>query len=186
MKKIAVLCAAITCLWAAPASADTYVSGSGGFGIIVNSNAIDYETGATFGAAVGAKSEKYRVEGAVNYQSNAVKSVSGIAVKRVHVSVVSVMLNGYMDLIIKDSDFTPYVMAGLGEAKIRSRDKHEETVDNNVFAWQVGTGVGIKTSENVTLDVGYRYLTPAKAMDRVGNKFSISDSNFLIGVRYGL
>ena len=66
--------------------------------------------------------------------------------------------------------------------------------DKSVFAWQVGAGVGIKASEHVVVDLGYRYFQTANiAVDNMALipehgvgpvDLTRSGSNILAGVRY--
>ncbi|MEI6846943.1 MAG: outer membrane beta-barrel protein [Chlorobiaceae bacterium] len=191
MKKITVLCAAIACLSAAPASAATpYVSGSVGLGIMGSSDLTvagstsqqEYKTGVPFSGAVGLKSGDVRCELAVGHQKNDVDGVLGG-----DVSVLSIMANAYYDINLKGSSFSPYVMAGLGDAKVKFNDYAGEPFDKSGFAWQIGTGVGLKASEKVTIDLGYRYFKSSKVKENPddGDNCTISSSNILLGLRYG-
>ena len=199
---------------ATPALAETYVSGSVGLGLLNNSettvsglaggvtlpptkinDAVKYKTGIPFGVAAGVKSDVYRIEGAVGYQSYSIDEFFGVSLTDSNASILSFMVNGYRDFAIKDSSIAPYVMAGAGIARIKPTDMDAKTG----FAWQVGAGLGIKTSEHVTVDLGYRYFRTAKyTVDGYNGQvpdlgtvvlnpmdFDVSGSNFLVGIRYG-
>ena len=93
------------------------------------------------------------------------------------------MVNGYYDVDIKNSNITPYVMAGLGGASVNVKNEGQPDQNSNVFAWQVGAGIGIKAANNLTFDLGYRYLKPSSFSDTWGS-YTFSSSNFLAGIRY--
>ena len=82
-------------------------------------------------------------------------------------SVYSAMINVYYD-IDTGTNFTPYIGAGLGMAHLKNKltvsassgsvslalsDKEEE----NHFAWNLGLGMNYALTDNVSLDLGYRY-----------------------------
>jgi opacity protein-like surface antigen len=71
--------------------------------------------------------------------------------------------NAYYD-ITTGTAFTPYVGAGLGVAWVNlkvSTNNASSTIDGDHdtlnFAWNVGAGVGYALSDNVVIDLGYRY-----------------------------
>jgi OOP family OmpA-OmpF porin len=94
----------------------------------------------------------------------------------------ALMLNGYFDVPLKLGMVKPYVGAGVGWAhnsmdKIDYRysgnfDGNTSETDpassSNGFAWQVMAGAGIEISENVTIDVGYRYFDGGKLIGGKG------------------
>ncbi len=190
-------------LWAAPAMAGTYVGVSAGLGLLNNSDmkdaggtlkdAVEYNTGVPVAVSVGYSSGDYRLEGAVGYQSHGIdKALNGsgvmVPVTGMDVSIWSFMANGYYDLSIKDSSVSPYLTAGLGMANVKVDGTDGTFIDDSVFAWQVGAGVGFKASENVVVDLGYRYFKAADVTDKTDPAdtvdVSISGSNILAGVRY--
>lgn len=77
----------------------------------------------------------------------------------------TVFANAYLDFPT-DTAFTPYVQAGLGGAYVDT-DFKEETLFNwfNIhgsqaewnFAWNVGAGLAYQCSDNIALDLSYRY-----------------------------
>ena len=82
----------------------------------------------------------------------------------------TLLANFYWDFH-NSSDFTPYVSAGAGLAFIHSEYTHtyHPTVftrggstsvsdDFTNFAWNVGAGIAYKINDNVSVDLGYRYL----------------------------
>lgn len=200
MKKrllLPLLCAG---LWASPAIAQPYVSVSGGLSLLNNSdvtstatgvvnpllNPVDYKAGFLVGGAVGYRFDSARVEGAINYQRDDVDTNAGVvAAANSDASIWSFMGNGYYDFSIEDSSISPYLTAGLGLAVVTSRTAAVDIVDKSAFAWQVGAGVGIKASEQVIVDLGYRYFRTADVTNKVGTSdYSVGGSNILAGVRY--
>jgi len=183
-------------LWSTPALAETYVSGSVGLGSLGNADAIspvgtargtvEFKSGVPFGVAAGLKSNEYRAEAAIGYQSNTINKVSGATVTGSDVSSLSLMLNGYRDFIIDGSSLSPYVTAGVGMAKIKAKVSGTTVIDQSgVFAWQLGGGVGLQASKNITVDLGYRYFKPSNASYiSLPIEVTSSDSQFLVGARY--
>ncbi|MEI6758385.1 MAG: outer membrane beta-barrel protein [Chlorobium sp.] len=206
MKKKLFLPLLIAGMWATPALADPYVSVSAGLGILNNSDvtvsgttykdAAEYKSAVPFGAAVGVKLDEYRVEAAVGYQSYTMDKRGLVSVSGADVSGLSFMANGYRDFPLKNSGIIPYLTAGLGIAKVKGADTSSAvfSLDQSKFAWQAGAGLGIKASDNVIVDLGYRYYKISTATgispdnSGTGETFEISNlggSQFLAGVRYG-
>ncbi len=76
----------------------------------------------------------------------------------------TLMANAFYD-INTETAFTPYVGAGLGMAYLRSDYKHRvngvgfnKSSNDWNLAWNVGAGVAYQFSDNIALDVGYRYV----------------------------
>jgi len=194
MKKL-LLSVSLACLLATPAYAAPYISGSVGVGFPCDSDLTDshgvvdqggqtYKTGVPFGGAVGIKNDSYRLEVALGYQTNTIDTFQHVSDNtNDSVSLFTYMVNGYYDVEIKNSSITPYLMAGLGGASVNSKIEGEADHTTNVFAWQVGAGIGIKAANNLTVDLGYRYLKPSSFSDSYGS-YTFCSSNFLAGIRY--
>ncbi len=199
MKKV-LLTAASLCLFALPAAAgpSPYVGGSVGPGFFGNSDAtysgvfskdyMTYQTGVPFTLAVGLKSEAYRAEAAFGFQSHDVEQIklNGIdqsSVSGYRVSMYSYMANGYYDIDLRYDSLMPYVMAGLGAARLHSREP-AISWDRTVFAWQVGAGVSVPATRNITLDFAYRYFKPSSYDAGSATDISSFSHNFLLGGRY--
>ena len=206
MKKTFLLTMLLAGLVAAPAYAGYYVSGSVGLGIPGNleyksPNLVDpdgsviYDNGVALNGAFGYNFGTTRVEAAIGYQQNAYNrevdsdgsvyhtSWNPVLLKDVsdfHLSVLTVMANGYYDFSAV-SGFKPYVMAGAGIANFKSGDAW---IDDTYFAWQVGAGIGVKIAKNTTFDLGYRYLRPVGMKDLDGWKVNWESHNILAGIRY--
>lgn len=194
MKKIVLPFLAAACFsmpMLAHASSNPYISVSGGPGLMTNStvnNASDwakYKTGYLINAAVGLKTDYARLEAEVGYHNNDLDRWGPApANSGASISMWTFMANGYLDYTIKDSDITPYLMAGLGLAAVEGNDTFT-TKNDSVLAWQVGAGVGFKASDKVSIDLGYRYFAAGDAkLD--ADIFSISSHNIIAGIRYAL
>ena len=103
----------------------------------------------------------------------------------------SIMLNAYYD-IDTGTKFTPYVGAGIGMAHLKAKvdfmDGDVPGKSKTTFAWQAGAGVSYAMTDNLALDLGYRYndygdVTP-EIEEGVNAKFDSTSHEFLFGVRY--
>lgn len=98
-----------------------------------------------------------------------------------------------------DSDFTPYVGAGLGLAfnytgydlKLNSGDKISIDDRQTNFAWNAGAGVAYAFNEVLTLDASYRFvgLGYNEVEGRyLGQKYKVENepynNEFMIGLRF--
>ena len=195
------VCAVLLCFSTIAKSADgSYVSGN--LGIVVASDSdhknpsfpggkldIESDTGFALAGAVGYKSGEVRGEIEVAYQKNDLDKASSLNSSG-DITSLSVLLNGYYD-IATNSEFTPFISAGLGFAKIDLNDFNftgsglpDADEDDTVFAYQVGAGVGYAVDEQVSLEIKYRYFATTDP------EFAVTDAeysshNFLAGVRFG-
>jgi len=177
-----------------------YVSGNIGFAKADDSELTDstgitvdteFDTGLSFGAALGYDFNTLRVEGEISYQQNDIDKIgtegdyfdaTGDAV------VLSFLMNGYYDFV-NSSAFTPYVSAGLGLAQIEFNNLNISRLgfsgssdEDTVFAYQIGAGVGYAITEKVTIDVKYRYFGTADSeYDTTEAEFA--SHNVFFGIR---
>lgn len=91
----------------------------------------------------------------------------------------SLMLNGYYDFK-NTSKFTPYVSAGVGVTRVKNAtqaffEPENITDTDNSFTWAAGLGVAYKVTENVALDLGYRYVDAGEVEF---NSYPIEGINF--------
>lgn len=110
------------------------------------------------------------------------------------IDVHTAFANFYYD-IKTSTAFTPYVGAGLGVAWINQKVDTSFTggtsgnYDTTNFAWNVGAGVGYSLTDNIIIDLGYRYTNfgDAKKYDTGTVSFQTKDLNSheaLLGLRY--
>lgn len=186
-------------------AATPYVSGSVGLGFASNSSLsgggisindlITYKTGVPFGFGIGLKEDAIRLEAAASFQTNSIDKVkdpltgvefTGTGTDKISISTY--MANAYYDYAIKDSKIAPYVMGGIGAATVKPDIDGADLHSKTVFAWQLGAGVGVQASNNIVIDLGFRYISPGSYKVPVGDipevKMSTASSNILAGVRY--
>jgi len=189
MKKKILLPLLLAGMCSTPAFAQTYVTGSVGFGSATLDDIVGYngsvKSGLPLSIAVGSRFGVYRAEGAISIQSHSYDYTTGGLLVNCDFSSFSLMGNGYYDFIIKESAFTPYLTVGLGIAKSTSKSDGVPLTggyyvpafsnDTTGLAIQLGGGVGIKASDVLVVDLGLRYVKPAA---------NVSLTNVLVGARY--
>ena len=145
----------------------------------------EMHSGIALEGAFGIRTGKFRVEAATGYQSNKVSRFTlngtGYGIyngetgapeeegEKWTYSIQSYMVNGFADFN-DENKISPFLMAGIGIANIQNKeqgppDDFGVTVtgtSNGVFAWQAGAGVGVKASDNITIDLAYRYFAAVK------------------------
>lgn len=105
--------------------------------------------------------------------------------------IATLMANAYWDFYNK-TKFTPYLGAGLGVAAIDTKVSDSSgSVDNILatYALNVSAGCGYEVSDNVILDLGYRYLRTGEASvesKATGNKMTGTPEahEVTVGLRY--
>jgi opacity protein-like surface antigen len=176
------------------------VSGNVGFALAGDSDltspglpniTIESDAGLALGVAAGYSSGNTRGEVEIGYQKNDLDQATllGVPVALTgDTTSLSVLFNGYYD-IDTDSQFTPFVSAGLGFAKIDLNDFNavgsgspDTNDDDTVFAYQLGAGVGYAVNEKISIDIKYRYFGTADA-EFGTEEIEYSSHNFLVGVR---
>ena len=108
------------------------------------------------------------------------------------VTVVSVMANGYTDFELYRY-LTAYLMGGLGYAYVDAELSFTNETDDldmeysedgkGVFAWQVGSGIGLKVTDGFGVDLGYRYFVTDDA-EILDAKMEYSSSKVMLGMRF--
>jgi opacity protein-like surface antigen len=134
----------------------------------------DMKSGLALTGAIGYDFGSARLEGALGYQKHDLSDVDE------DISLLTVMANAYYDFG-NDSDIRPYIMGGLGMAHINMSWTSD---DEDVFAWQLGAGVGFKIAERTTLDLGYRYLKPSTFDTHGLGDGKLACNNIMLGLRY--
>ncbi len=132
------------------------------------------DSSVAWNCAAGYNFGTYRLEGALGYEKHDFTNTPD------DVSMLTVMANGYYD-IDTNSKITPYVMAGLGVADVKVSWADSSTN----FVWQVGFGAGFKVDDNVTLDLGYRYIRP-EGLECPDDHADVSlhSQHIMAGIRY--
>lgn len=122
---------------------------------------MDFDLGYTFGGFVGYDfGNNFRLEGELAYRENKIRTGGG---EDPQAGTSSLMFNGYYDLPLTKS-FNFYMGGGLGVATAQL-----ETVslgqaintDENLFAYQLETGIGWNIRPHVTFSLGYRFFDTA-------------------------
>jgi len=199
---------AVACIVALSASAASAADGKAYLGInagalipadskvtnnIGNTADIEFNTGFTTSVYGGYEfGYGLRLEGELTYkqtemdkftfrgQSEKIKSDSAI---------FGTMANVFFDF--KNSSLvTPYIGGGIGIASIyvgEGTDSNGTSIwnedDDTVFAYQGGAGVGFNVSNNVTIDLGYRYFgTSEMKFDLLKAEFA--SHNVVAGARF--
>ncbi|MGB0132192.1 outer membrane protein [Chlorobium sp.] len=191
MKKLlsATACGLLALICSGPAAnaATPYISGSAGIPLLNDSEITiegdhvgdwSYDTGYALTAAIGLDSGKYRVEAEVGYQEN---DLEGFAQK---VSMMTYLGNGYLDFELPAAGIKPFVSVGLGFATVEWSDGITP-IDDTVFAWQIGAGVGFSVAPKVTIDAKYRYFATSNPELADDEEYSIASHNFALGMRIG-
>jgi opacity protein-like surface antigen len=182
MKKTLFLVILFAVFGASSSYAKPYVSGSIGLGLegnaVFDGGDFKLDNSAVFNGAIGCNLKPVRVELGVGYQQHAYTDHPEWA----DLSFTTVMANGYYDFDM-GSGLSPYVTAGAGIADVNTADNY---VDQTVFAWKVGAGVGVKLASNVTFDLGYQYLSPEGLSSVIHEKVNWAGHNILAGIRYDL
>lgn len=148
---------------------------------------ISFDSGYALGAAVGTDLGRGRIEGEIAYKAADIDEVTidglGSASINGDVSALTFMVNGYYDFDTS-SGIKPFVMGGIGMASlaIESSDIGADE-DDQVFAYQVGAGIGIDLSKQATLDLSYRYMGTSDP-DFNGTEATYDSHNFLAGMRF--
>lgn len=163
---------------------DAYFSANLGFAMPLDSETTDseepglvfdlgFDNDIAISGAVGLRMESLRAEAEISYQKNDLDKigVTGITVDASALGIsgnakaLTGLINAYFDFNT-GSAFSPYITGGMGFSRVNfnaSIDIEDElgTLDDNDtgFAFQLGAGVGYAVSDNVTLDLRYRYFS---------------------------
>ncbi len=211
MNKALLLAGVAACLFAANANAaevKQYVSGKLNYSIMDNgmkdtdadgstekANTDDNVLGGSF--AYGVKADAVRTELELNLHQKAEKKHAATGEDdgswKSSLENNSIMLNAYYD-IETGTKFTPYVGAGVGLARLKAKIKQDDgsvSKSGTNFAWQVGAGVAYAVTDDLSVDLGYRYTDSGdvtkKGVSEDGawkTKFDSSAHEILLGARY--
>ncbi len=129
---------------------------------------LEYDFGFAGGIAIGyGFNDTFRLEGEFFYATNDLDKITlnGVSLAMDgETSLMAFLLNVYVDFA-NDSDFTPFITAGVGYAEYEMDDFTitgsgitPVSDDDGVFAGQVGAGIGYALSDTVMVDLKYRFL----------------------------
>lgn len=128
-------------------------------GVIAN-----FDPGYGFLFAFGVDNGRFRVEGEIGYRSADVDELGAFGLLgpgNGDMSVLSFMGNGYYDFESPNSNWTPYVGAGVGiiDSDLEGTGPFFRVTGGNTnLAYQVMLGIAYEVSSSVALTAGYRFL----------------------------
>ncbi|MEI6691624.1 MAG: outer membrane beta-barrel protein [Chlorobium sp.] len=162
-----------------------YVCGSIGLAMLSDSHGNyiadrSFDSGHLFSGSLGLDSGRYRVEAELGYQKNGVNNSSSV------LSMTTYMANGFVNVELPLAPVKPFVLAGLGIAKVDDDNGFGLIVGDRVFAWQIGAGAGFSIAPMVNLDAQYRYFTTTNPELAGYNTYRIGSHNVILGLRIGL
>ena len=73
------------------------------------------------------------------------------------INTMSMLLNGYYDIHM-GSPLYPYINLSIGASKIKVNNVGVEKNNDYKFSWGGGAGLAYDISQNVSIDLGYRFL----------------------------
>jgi opacity protein-like surface antigen len=142
-----------------------------------------------FGGQVGFGAylpNNFRVDLTVGFLEASVKG-KGVVISKVSVKSIPVMFNAYYD-IADVNGFTPYVMAGAGFVKNNTKlqvaalnRSGSMSGPKSDFGWNAGAGVAYNLTNEVAIDLGYKYSDLGKTAK---SKAKLSVHQALLGLRY--
>ncbi|OTG87177.1 hypothetical protein B9T31_06100 [Acinetobacter sp. ANC 4558] len=107
----------------------------------------------------------------------------------------SLMVNGYYDFK-NTSKFTPYVGLGIGATRVKNKQT-EISVNDSVsstdthFTWSAGVGIAYNVTDNVALDLSYKYVDAGKFKfnnyvpdGNFDTKVKLHSNDYSLGIRY--
>ena len=147
------------------------------------------DTGYLIGGAIGLKwNEILRTEIELSHMSNNANSYhyngNPFSPASGPIRQTYLLGNVWLDLPT-GSSFTPYAGGGLGvgwadaDVSFAGNRGYGASTSGTSFAYQVGGGIKFNFSENIDLDLGYRYkgMTNVNFNDNKGNNFEFNGAN---------
>jgi len=176
-------------------AAGPYVSASGGVSIIHDqdlkrpfgrTDTAELKPGYGFDVSAGYNFDPIRVEFEFGYKNADVDKFTsaGVSVPSSGSSttIMSCMVDAYYDLK-NNSKFTPYVGVGLGALYGEFEDPGFKSHDT-VFGYQLIVGAAYNVTQNVSIDLSYRFQGAASDFEISGTEVSYMSSNIMAGLRY--
>jgi opacity protein-like surface antigen len=135
---------------------------------------VEFDPGVHLGAAIGYDFGRFRFEGEFGYRSNEFKEMKDIELNGLPLGNLDAdgdldaflfMVNGFYDFDT-GTKFTPYLGGGIGFASLEINDISIAGIingdeDDSVFAYQLAGGVGYEITEQIVVDLSYRFVATA-------------------------
>jgi opacity protein-like surface antigen len=171
-----------------------YVAVNGGLALLTDSDvsgahkgSVSFDPGYAVNVAFGKRIDKspIRVEGEIGYQKNDVKDVDNYSNKTGDMKAYTLLVNGYYDFV-RGKKIVPYVIAGLGVAKVDAGVEKFAHVDDIGLAYQVGVGLTYHITDKWHIDLKYRYLgvTDIDGIKLTNMNPEFATNNVFMGLRY--
>jgi opacity protein-like surface antigen len=154
-----------------------------------------FDAGYGLGLTAGYNFDMFRLEGELFYKTNAFDEISAVGASIPadgDVSALGLMVNAIYDFK-NQTRFTPFIGVGIGYAQVSIQDLTIGGLaiaddDDAVFAYQGIAGVGYAITNNLTLDLTYKYTATAdpEFNDASGVPFDAEymSHNVMAGVRF--
>lgn len=154
-----------------------------------SSNTVGFDFGYGVNARVGHSFDEFRAEVELGYRKIDVDSIKAGTNAGGDVDALTAMVNGYYD-IDAGSDFTPYVMAGIGVIKVDgdlsytslNSEAEAKSFDEVAPAGQVGLGFSYGVDKDVDLVAGYSFL--AAPSDESGKDETVQVHSIQVGLNF--
>jgi OOP family OmpA-OmpF porin len=108
----------------------------------------------------------FRLEGELSYRYNDIEAITGLNRRGGNAHASAALINGILDFDL-GGGIEPYVGVGVGIGRVDANAANTGTTGatfqsyddaDTSLAWQALAGVGLALSEQLTIDVGYRYF----------------------------
>jgi len=149
---------------------------------------LENDNGYGWGGALGYTIDQFRVEGEITTQKTDLDAVgitdggnARVGIGSGDVRMTTYMVNGYYDIPLNNG-FGLYLTGGLGYGTA-TVSIYDIDGDDSGFAWKGGAGAFYAINDNMTVDLGWEYVS----MDDADLDVTVSDlasNNFLAAFRY--
>ena len=149
---------------------------------------LENDNGYGWGGAVGYTMNQFRVEGEISTQKTDLDAVGSEWAPLTRrglgsgdVRMTTYMVNGYFDIPVSNG-FGFYLTGGLGYGTV-TVSLYDVDGDDSGFAWKGGLGMFYAINDNMTVDLGWEYLS----MDDADLDVSVNDldtNNIVAAFRY--
>ena len=122
---------------------------------------MEFQPGLTFGGFLGYDfGNNFRLEGELSYRENTIRTGGG---EDPQAATSSMMFNGFYDVLLMKPVYL-YVGGGLGVATAQLKTislGQTINIGENVFAYQLESGISCNFRPNVNFSLGYRFFNTA-------------------------